>query len=200
MSLLTWIDLETTGLPNLSEHMVYEHEILEIAMVVTDDEYNEVDSLQLVISYDIDIMDICDDFVREMHTKNGLFEDCIRSDVSLLSAQNKCIDFLKGLGIQKGESPLCGSSTFLDRAFLDAQMPLFNEFLHYRTLDITSVSIFLDSVGYDAQLKKSSSHRAMDDILASINNARRYKNMLPSTKLTEKRRHYSTYDPSLLID
>lgn len=178
MSLLTWIDIETTGLPELSERKVYEHKILEIAIVVTDTYFRLVDSIQLVIAHDAEIVNICDEYVRNTHTENGLFEDCMRSELTLSEAQAQCVEFLKRSGVPKGQSPLCGSSIFLDRAFIAAQMPILSEYLHYRSLDVTSVSLFLDSLGFDAELKKSSSHRAMDDILASINNAKRFKSML----------------------
>lgn len=178
MSLLTWIDLETTGLPDLAKQGVYQHKILEIAIAVTDTDFNVIDSLELVVGHDKSVLDLCDDIVRQMHTQNGLFQECFNSDLSIESAQKLCLEFLDRVGVEKSQSPLCGSSVFIERAFLGVHMPELDQHLHYRSLDVSSVFLFLDSSGLKPELRKQTAHRAMGDIRSSIQNGLRFKEFL----------------------
>lgn len=172
--MLTWIDLETTGFTELDKKGVYHHEILEIGILITDDQMNLVDSLSLVIGHTEEVLEKCDDIVLRMHEQNGLFGDCFKSTLTLADAEQQILEFFNKNGVEKKQSPLCGSSIYLDRAFIEAKMPLLNEHLHYRNMDVSSVALFMKSVGINAKIIKKDSHRALDDIKDSLSNARRY--------------------------
>lgn len=70
--MIAWTDVETTGLDETKG------DLLEIAIVVTDDQLNEVASASTVIrppvSLDATIAKM-DPYVKDMHTKNGLIDE-----------------------------------------------------------------------------------------------------------------------------
>ena len=67
--------------------------------------------------------------------------------------------------------PLCGNSIGMDRRFLTAYLPEIEEYLHYRSVDVSTLKE-LARRWYPADLaefrKSSSAHRAMDDIRQSV--------------------------------
>ena len=67
--------------------------------------------------------------------------------------------------------PLAGNSIGTDRRFLAAQLPEIEEFLHYRSVDVSTVKElarrWYPKVLGDAPVK-SGGHRAMDDIRESV--------------------------------
>ena len=67
--------------------------------------------------------------------------------------------------------PLCGNSIGMDRRFLAAYLPEIEEYLHYRSIDVSTVKE-LSRRWYPADFaeltKGHSAHRAMDDIKESV--------------------------------
>src|ERR1043165_3276410 len=111
--MLIWADIETTGL-----HPEY-HDILEVALVITNDNLEFVEGRRLVLSGNISKGD---KFVREMHEKSGLLKElqsCVLWD--LASSDNELSDW----PFQKkcGGPPLASSSVHFDRMFLRSKMP-----------------------------------------------------------------------------
>ena len=164
--MLAWMDLEMTGLdPN-------RHVIVEIATLVTDDELNVVaEGPDLVIHQPDSALAEMDEVVIKMHTSSGLLEAIKASDVSLEDAGTATLDFLTEHIDSAGTVPLCGNSIGMDRRFLSAYLNDIEEFLHYRSIDVSTIKE-LARRWYPAELKAfrktSSAHRAMDDILASV--------------------------------
>lgn len=70
--MIVWTDIESTGLNPRKDHL------LEVAVVITDDELNEV-ALSSVVVQPIGALDVekleLDPIVRKMHTDNKLFAD-----------------------------------------------------------------------------------------------------------------------------
>ncbi|WP_201267743.1 oligoribonuclease [Pseudomonas aeruginosa] len=176
---LVWIDLETTGFTELSRQMVYRHLILEIGVVVTDCDFNVLAQKNVVVSHPIDtVRERCDATVLRMHTDNGLLEEVEGAAVTLAEAEVDILAWLVELGVAPKSSPLCGNGLQLDRSFLEAQMPRLNEQLHYRNLDISSVKEFLKTLSPAFEPPKRRSHRALDDILESVDEARTYRSLI----------------------
>lgn len=176
---LVWCDLETTGLPVLSEGHLFNHQILEIAVVVTDQQLHVIDKMSLVIHVDIKVARaLSDDIVWKMHSDNGLYQASSLSTISRKTAEEMVLEFLVKNGVEKGRSPLCGSSIYMDRMFIEAKMPRLNAFLHYRNIDVSSIKEMMADFGQSYDHGKKSSHRAMDDILHSIGQARQYRSVL----------------------
>ena len=164
--MLAWMDLEMTGL-DPSRHV-----IVEIATLLTDDELNIVaEGPDLVVAQPPEAMAQMDDFVRNMHTKSGLLPQIEASTLSLEEAGAATMDFLREHIPEARTVPLCGNSIGTDRRFLAAQLPEVEEFLHYRSVDVSTIKE-LSRRWYPGVLskapKKAAGHRAMDDIRESI--------------------------------
>lgn len=179
--MLIWIDLETTGLDPERDR------VLEVACVVTDDEFAEVarDRWVLKIPEDRPLGE-WEPVVQQMHAKNKLIVECWE-DKERQCASNvdyKLRDFL----VQRGAigAVLAGSTVSFDRAFMRRHLPTSFGLLHYRNLDVTSINeiarrtwpeIYEARPGQDTCAK----HRALDDVLASIEVARYYRRALHDT-------------------
>ena len=80
-----------------------------------------------------------DDFVRTMHTKSGLLADIAASTISLEEAGDATLAFIRTHVPKARTVPLAGNSIGTDRRFLAAQLPAVEEYLHYRSVDVSTV-------------------------------------------------------------
>ena len=175
-NMLAWIDLEMTGLdPDL-------HVIVEIATLITDDQLNLIaEGPDLVISATEEQLEKMDPVVVEMHTKSGLIDEIKASKITLEEAGSQTLSFLMEHITKKGTVPLCGNSIGTDRRFLAKWLPEIENFLHYRSVDVTSIKElgkrwFPKVTG--AAPEKNGGHRAMDDIKASLFELQYYRDNL----------------------
>lgn len=170
---LVWMDLEMTGLEPAR------HVIVEIATLVTDDELNIVASgPDLVIHHDETVLAEMDPVVVEMHTKSGLLDLIRTSSVSLEDAGAQTLEFIKAHVTEARKVPLCGNSIGMDRRFLAAYLPEIEEYLHYRSVDVSTVKELVKR-WYPAlnntRPRKVGAHRALDDIMESIAEMKYYR-------------------------
>ena len=170
---LVWLDLEMTGLD------VERHTIVEIACIVTDSQLTLLDEgIDIVIHADADALSRMDDFVRKMHTKSGLLPLISASEVSVETAQARTLEYLKTHVPVAGTAPLCGNSIGTDRRFLDRSMHELDTYLHYRSVDVSSLKELCRRwypETYSKRPGKSEQHRALDDIKESIEELRFYR-------------------------
>ena len=165
-----WLDLEMTGLDE------DECAILEIAMIITDANFNHLDLINLTIWQPESILEKMVPLVRNMHTKNGLLKKVRLSNISTEQAQIKLIEIItKHVPFKKGI--LAGNSIYLDRRFLHKYMPIIDNYLHYRHLDVSSVKTLTENWFHNKGKapKKISTHTAMSDIKQSIEELKFYK-------------------------
>jgi oligoribonuclease len=167
------MDLEMTGLEP-SRHV-----IVEIATLVTDDELNIVASgPDLVIHHDEAVLAQMDPVVVEMHTKSGLLDLIRSSTISLEDAGAQTLEFIKAHVSEARKVPLCGNSIGMDRRFLAAYLPEIEEYLHYRSVDVSTIKELVKR-WYPAlnntRPRKVGAHRALDDILESIAEMKYYR-------------------------
>ncbi len=160
------MDLEMTGL-DLSRHV-----IVEVATLVTDDELTIVaEGPDLVVSAGPEQLAAMEDVVRAMHTKSGLLTEIAASTRSLEEAGELTLDFIRAHVPKPRTVPLAGNSIGTDRRFLDAQLPAIEQYLHYRSVDVSTVKELVTrwypEVMHDAPVK-AGGHRAMDDIRESV--------------------------------
>ncbi len=164
--MLVWMDLEMTGLDHTSDVIV------EIATLVTDDELNIIEEgPDLVVAANAYELARMDPFVLNMHTKSGLLEQIKASTITLEQAGANTLEFIKRHVTEPHTVPLCGNSIGMDRRFLAAYLPEIEDWLHYRSVDVSTIKE-LARRWYPASLpgapKKATSHRAMDDIRESV--------------------------------
>ena len=171
--MLVWMDLEMTGLE------ADRHVIVEIATLVTDDDLAIVaEGPDLVIHQSTEAMASMDPFVHDMHTKSGLLPLIEASTVSLEEAGAQTLAFIKEHVPEARTVPLCGNSIGTDRRFLVQYLPEIEDYLHYRSVDVSTIKELVKRWYPDAlkgRAEKDGRHRALDDIRASVEELRYYR-------------------------
>lgn len=170
---LAWIDLEMTGLDP------QEHRIIEIACVVTDNQLNEIiEGPNLVVHQPEVELAKMDDWCVSHHGSSGLTERVRKSKLSDAQAEAEAMAFFSQY-MAPGEAPLCGNSIGQDRKFLEAWMPELGALFHYRSIDVSTLKELGRRWYPDLPpFLKKGSHRALDDILESIEELRHYRKHL----------------------
>jgi oligoribonuclease len=169
---LVWIDCEMTGLDYVSDALI------EIACVVTDFDLNPLgDGVDLVIKPPAEAMAQMDDFVRSMHETSGLITE-LDSGITLDEAQEQVLAYIRSQCSDGSRPPLAGNTVATDRAFISRDMTELDAFLHYRIVDVSSIKELSRRWyprAYFAAPAKRGNHRALADILESIEELRYYR-------------------------
>lgn len=172
---LVWIDLEMTGLNPLQDA------ILEIAVVITDNNLNVIaQGPDFIIHQTDEVLDAMREPVKTIHHVSALSQESRNSSLSVHQAEQQVLEFLQQYCKEK-TALLCGNSVWMDKAFLAAHMPTLHAFFNYRIIDVSSLKE-LAKRWYPhekfAVEQKSEQHRALKDILESIEELRHYKKVL----------------------
>jgi oligoribonuclease len=160
------MDLEMTGLDPAR------NVIVEIATLITDDNLAVIaEGPDLVVRAGPEQLGAMEPVVRDMHTRSGLLAAIESSTLTLEDAGRQTLEFLKKHVPTKGSVPLCGNSIGTDRRFLAAHLPEIENWLHYRSVDVSTVKE-LCRRWYPGVLakapEKKTAHRALDDVLESV--------------------------------
>jgi oligoribonuclease len=169
---IVWIDCEMTGLdPSVDE-------LIEIAVVVTDFELEVLDpGLQVVIKPSDAALAQMGDFVRQMHATSGL-DLQLEHGVSLAEAELEVLEYVQRFVPLERSAPLGGNTIGTDRMFIARYMPTLDGFLHYRSIDVSSIKELSRRWfprAYFQAPEKAGGHRALADILESIRELRYYR-------------------------
>ena len=148
------------------------HVIVEIATLVTDDDLNVVaEGPDLVVHQPEEALAGMDQVVVDMHTSSGLLDQIRASTLTLDEAGAETLAFIRQHVPTPRTVPLCGNSIGMDRRFLAAYLPEIEEWLHYRSIDVSTIKElsrrwYPDA--YSGAPRKATAHRAMDDIRESV--------------------------------
>ena len=171
--MLVWMDLEMTGLDPAK------NAIVEIATLVTDDDLEiTAEGPDLVVHQPAEALAQMDDVVRKMHTKSGLLAAIESSTLSLDDAGAATLDFIKQHVPEPGTVPLAGNSIGMDRRFLAAYLPDIERYLHYRSVDVSTVKELCRRWYPDVLAnapEKAGGHRALEDIRESVEELKYYR-------------------------
>ncbi|MEE9444322.1 MAG: oligoribonuclease [Cocleimonas sp.] len=173
---LIWIDLEMTGLDTVNDV------IIEIATVVTDKDLNKLaEGPVIAIHQPQSLLDGMDDWNQTHHGNSGLIKRVLESKVSMAQAEAETIQFLETF-VPKGASPMCGNSICQDRRFMAREMPILEDFFHYRNLDVSTLKELASRWNPEVLdgFSKKGVHLAMDDILESIEELQYYRKAILS--------------------
>lgn len=170
--LLVWIDCEMTGLDLGRDALV------EVACVITDGELNQLDQgVDVVIKPPPESLEQMSEIVRTMHTASGLLE-ALAGGVTLGEAEAIVLEYIRSHIPEPKKAPLCGNSIGTDRSFLARDMPVVDNHLHYRMIDVSSIKELARRWYprvYFASPEKQGGHRALADITESIRELRYYR-------------------------
>ncbi len=169
---MVWIDCEMTGLALGTDALV------EVAALVTDAELNVLgDGVQAVVRPPAQALAMMPEVVREMHTSSGLLAE-LASGTTLVEAEQRVLAYVRQHVPEPRKAPLAGNTVHMDRAFLARDMPGLEGWLHYRNIDVSSlkelVRRWYPRVYYAAP-PKTGNHRALGDILDSLDELRYYR-------------------------
>lgn len=163
--LIVWVDCEMTGLS------LEKDELIEIAVIVTDGQLNEMDQgLDLIIKPSQKSLDNMIEIVKEMHTASGLLAE-LDQGTDLKTAEAEVLKYVKQHVPEERKVPLAGSSVYVDRGFIARDLPSFDAHLHYRLIDVSSIKELTKRwypKVYFAAPEKAGNHRALADIKESI--------------------------------
>lgn len=180
---LVWIDCEMTGLD------IREDALIEVAVVITDSDLNVVDKgIDVLIAPPQSALDHMNDFVRNMHTSSGLLDD-LAEGLTMAEATQKVMAYIRGHVPQEGKALLAGNSVGTDKAFLEADMPEVINHLHYRIVDVSTIKELArrwHRKAFEGAPAKHGGHRALADILESIQELEYYRRVLfPAEPVTK---------------
>lgn len=173
------LDLETTGLD-------YDKCcILEAGIVVADENLETIAADSWLVRPTTDLSEM-NDFVRDMHTQNGLLADLesgededgvVALPMGTAWVEGDILRWLDALELEEGAFPMFGSSIGFDRRMLSIHMPNLEAWFHYRNIDMSTIKEIAKIWRPDLKWKPNGSkaHRVIDDCLATLDEARYYK-------------------------
>jgi oligoribonuclease len=160
------MDLEMTGLDPATDT------ILEIATLVTDDDLEVIaEGPDLVVHQPPERLTRIDDVVRRMHTTSGLLAAVAASALTLEAAGTATLAFIQQHAPERGKVPLAGNSIGTDRRFLATWLPDIEQWLHYRSIDVSTIKELTMRWYPEAAAGapvKGGNHRALDDNRQSL--------------------------------
>ena len=134
--------------------------IVEIATLLTDDDLELIaEEFDLIVHATPEQLAEMDDFVTNMHTRVAC---STRSPIDdrLEEAGAQTLAFLQAHP-EARTVPLCGNSIGTDRRFLAAHLPEVEEFLHYRSIDVSTLKeLVADGTRRPKTAPKAGGHRA----------------------------------------
>lgn len=183
---LVWIDCEMTGLDPQNDH------ILEIAVIITDKDLNVLaEGPNLVIHQSDEVLSGMGVWCVQTHGESGLTEKVKNSTLTLEECEKQVLEFVQEW-TKKGKNCLAGNSIGQDAKFLEKHMPNLMDHLHYRIVDVSTVKELVKRWypgDFSRKPSKKLAHRALDDILESIDELRYWREVVfkePKPKEEEK--------------
>lgn len=157
---LLWVDLEMTGLDVRSDV------IIEIAAEVTDFDFKTLASYEALVLQPEEKLTNMNEWAQAQHDSSGLTDRIRKEGKPEQDVVRELVDFIR---TQFGDEPaiLAGNSIHNDRNFIKQWWPEVDALLHYRMLDVSSWKIVMNTK-YGVEFEKRETHRAFDDIQASI--------------------------------
>ena len=166
---IAWLDLETTGNKDGDQ-------IIEVGMVLTDatPALNVIRTFREVIrpAAWVYVKAAMDPIVIEMHTQNGLIAEIdVRNPADRFMTQERILDFL---GPSTKHIPLGGSGVcHFDRKYIRRDWPKVDKRFTYWSYDVGVMRRMARLAGLTGP-SVDKPHRALDDALSAVNEARYY--------------------------
>lgn len=134
----------------------------------------------IAIHHPDEVLDGMGEWCTEHHGQSGLTKRCKASLVSLPDAERQVLDFIRQ-HIQPNTAPIAGNSVHVDKEFLKRRMPLLNDYLTYRIVDVSTLKEICKRwypKEWKKTPKKKNNHTALSDILESIEELKYYRSTI----------------------
>lgn len=149
---------------------------MEIGVLITDKNLNVIaEGPNLIIHQPANIINESNEWVKD--NLKELLALSSQSKISVNEADSILLKFLKEHATEK-TALLAGNSVYMDRMFLIKYFPCFNDYMHYRNIDVSTVKELAKSWNpevYKNAPKKKLLHRGLDDIKESLEEMKYYK-------------------------
>jgi oligoribonuclease len=168
---LVWIDMEMSGLVPDRDR------ILEVAMVVTDADLNTLAEAPVYVLHQPDeVLDAMDSWNKSTHGRSGLVDKVRASNLTEAEVEARLVEFLKPI-VGERVAPLAGNTVHQDRRFMVRYMPLLDQYLHYRIVDVSTLKELAKRWNPAAVqgFTKEGKHEALADVYESIEELRHYR-------------------------
>ena len=168
---LCWLDMEMTGLSPETDR------IIEVAVIITDSDLNVLAQSPVYAVHQSDeVLDAMDEWCAATHGRTGLTQRVRESQYTEAEVEQNLLDFIAAW-IPAQASPMCGNSVHQDRRFMQKYMPRLEAHFHYRNLDVSTLKELAKrwNPAVAKGVVKRGSHKALDDILESIEEMRYYR-------------------------
>jgi oligoribonuclease len=123
------------------------------------------------------VLEAMDEWNTRHHGQSGLTQRVRESTVDEAQASAALMGFLSH-HTEKNKAPLAGNSIHQDRRFVAKYLPEVEDWLHYRNVDVSTIKELSQRwypKQYSARPSKKGSHRAMDDLMESIEELKYYR-------------------------
>lgn len=162
---LLWVDLEMTGLdPTLDR-------ILEIAAIVTDWDFNELEVYEAVKTVGPNLLHSRMEVSKPFWDANPGARDALVAQnaggKNGRTVENELLELVNRHFSPDERVLLAGNSIHQDRKFIDNEWGRLAARLHYRMLDVSAWKVVFDGK-YGKRFTKPEEHRALGDIRGSI--------------------------------
>jgi oligoribonuclease len=170
--MLTFVDLETTGLEPRAGH------ILELGVIITDDFLVELDRRSWPILPTIgrhpELWQM-NAYVTEMHYASGLIENVMIAGRPLGEVVADATEWI-GDTHAGSMALMAGNSIHFDRSWIKLRMPRLDAAFGYRMVDVSSIKELVARwwPGREYKVEGDKPHRALPDIEHSIAELRYY--------------------------
>jgi len=158
--------------------------VIEIAVIITNGHLEPIDSgVDWVIRTDKAVLDEMGEWCTDQHGRSGLTQACIDSPHTFQEVSDAVLAYVRHWIPDPRVGVLAGSSVHADARFLHKCMPDLMQHLHYRIVDVSTVKELARRWYPDWYRKadareRTISHRALDDIKASIHELQLYRDEL----------------------
>lgn len=159
-----WLDLEMTGLdPRVDK-------ILEVAVIATDWDLNEIAEFRSGFGYTGDkigsLLDANPFYTKLKENKKALLQLTADSP-AVKTVERQLVTFVQDYFDLRQPVLLAGNSIHIDRQFIKNQLPILDQQLHYRMLDVSAWKVLFEGK-LGKKYPKKELHRADDDVRESI--------------------------------
>lgn len=175
--MLTWVDIETTGLDPRTGF------ILELGVIITDDFLVELDRRAWLIAPALagrtprpGLWNMSS-YVTDMHTTSGLIEDVLMGGWPARDVEREAFEWIsEAHGGHPALALMAGNSIHFDRSWIKMHMPALDDVFGYRMVDVSSIKELAARwfPGREFKVEGDKPRRALPDLEHSIAELRYY--------------------------